>query len=155
MRTSLFAAFVVSAFVAAPAGAQQITKDAVPGVTNFARLETTVACGGVIKTSAVAELKQMGFKSIFDLQLPTETGADVEGEAAAAKAAGLNFIHVPFTPASPDTSSVDKFLKEVVQPANRLEALANPMSRAYLNRNNGRAMERLQALLTAPAPTAA
>ena len=84
MRTSLFAAILVSVYLAAPA-AQQITKDPVPGVTNFARLETTVACGGVIKTSAVAELKQMGFKSIFDLQLPTETGADVEGEAAAAQ----------------------------------------------------------------------
>jgi uncharacterized protein (TIGR01244 family) len=118
MRTFIFAAFLASTWLAAPAGAQQITKDPVPGVTNFARLETTVACGGVIKTSAVAELKQMGFKSIFDLQLPTETGADVEGEAAAAKAAGLNFVHVPFTPASPDTSSVDKFLKAVVEPAN-------------------------------------
>jgi uncharacterized protein YndB with AHSA1/START domain len=47
------------------------------------------------------------------------------------------------------------FISEVVQPANRLEALANPMSRAYLNRNNGRAMERLQALLAEPARTAA
>jgi len=108
MRTSIFAAFLISTWLAAPAGAQQITKDSVPGVTNFARLETTVACGGVIKTSAVTELKQMGFKSIFDLQLPTETGADVDGEAAAAKTAGLNFVHVPFTPASPDTSSVDE-----------------------------------------------
>ena len=47
------------------------------------------------------------------------------------------------------------FISEVVEPANRLEALANPMSRAYLNRNNARAMERLQALLAAPARTAA
>src|SRR5438046_10295344 len=119
MRTSIFAAFLISTWLAAPAGAQQITKDSVPGVTNFARLETTVACGGVIKTSAVAELKQMGFKSIFDLQLPTETGADVDGEAAAAKTAGLNFVHVPFAPAPPDPPPADKLLKAVAEPRSR------------------------------------
>jgi hypothetical protein len=47
------------------------------------------------------------------------------------------------------------FVSEVLQPANRLEALAGPLSRAYLNRNNGRAMERLRELLTASAPVAA
>jgi uncharacterized protein (TIGR01244 family) len=96
----------------------QATKETVPGITNFARLETTVACGGTITTSAVAELKQRGYKSVFDLQLPEEKGADVPGEAAAAKAAGINFVHVPFTPAKPDTASVDTFLKEVTKPAN-------------------------------------
>ena len=98
--------------------AQQAVKETVPGVTNFARVETTVACGGVITPGAVAELKQRGYKSIFDLQLPDERGADVNGEAAAAKAAGITFVHVPFTPASPDESSVDKFLKNVSDPAN-------------------------------------
>jgi uncharacterized protein (TIGR01244 family) len=96
----------------------QATKETVPGITNFARLETTVACGGTITPSAVAELKQRGYKSVFDLQLPDEKGADVPGEAAAAKAAGINFVHVPFTPAKPDTASVDTFLKEVTKPAN-------------------------------------
>src|SRR5881275_885733 len=98
--------------------AQQVTKQDVPGITNFARLETTVACGGAIKPEAVAELKQRGFKSIFDLQLATERTANIEGEAAAAKAAGLTFIHVPFTPAAPDTASIDKFLAEIQKPGN-------------------------------------
>src|SRR3954464_12310140 len=91
---------------ATAASAQQVTKEDVPGVTNFARLETTVACGGAIKPEAVAELKQRGFKSIFDLQLASERTANIEGEAAAAKAAGVAFIHVPFTPSTPDTASV-------------------------------------------------
>src|SRR5438874_12650908 len=107
MRTrALFAALLASVGLAAVATAQ-ITKETVPGITNFARVETTVACGGAIKPEAVAELKQRGFKSIFDLQLPTEKTANVEGEAAAARAAGLNFIHVPFTPSAPDMKSVE------------------------------------------------
>jgi len=105
--------------IALAAGAQgRVTKEDVPGVKNFARLETTVACGGVITPSAVAELKDRGFKSIFDLQLPDEKGADVTGEAAAAKAAGITFVHVPFTPAKPDNASVDTFVREIAKPAN-------------------------------------
>lgn len=101
------------------AGAQgRATKEDVPGVKNFARLETTVACGGVITPSAVAELKDRGFKSIFDLQLADEKGADVNGEAAAAQAAGITFVHVPFTPAKPDDASVDTFVREISKPAN-------------------------------------
>jgi uncharacterized protein (TIGR01244 family) len=107
------------ACAAAAAGAQgQVTKEPVPGITNFAQLETTVACGGVMTPAAVSELKQRGFKSIFDLQLPDEKGADIAGEGAAAKAAGLTFVHVPFTPAHPDTASVDTFVKEVSNPSN-------------------------------------
>jgi uncharacterized protein (TIGR01244 family) len=119
MRTMLLSAAVFALVVAAaaPAGAQ-VTKEDVPGITNFARLETTVACGGSIKPEAVAELKQRGFKSIFDLQLPNERTANIEGEAAAAKEAGIAFIHVPFTPGNPDTASVEKFLTEIKKPEN-------------------------------------
>jgi uncharacterized protein (TIGR01244 family) len=118
LRASAVLLIATIGFAAAPSGAQQVTKETVPGVVNFARVETTVACGGAIKPEAVAELKQRGFKSIFDLQLPDERTANIEGEAAAAKAAGVNFIHVPFTPAAPDTASVDKFLTEIRKPTN-------------------------------------
>ena len=119
MRTMLLSAAVFALVVAAAAPARaQVTKEDVPGITNFARLETTVACGGSIKPEAVAELKQRGFKSIFDLQLPTERTANIEGEAAAAKEAGIAFIHVPFTPGNPDTASVEKFLTEIKKPEN-------------------------------------
>ena len=119
MRTPLsIAALAGLCLTSAPVDAQQVTKESVPGVTNFARVETTVACGGTITPSAIVELKQRGFRSIFDLQLPDERGADVSGEEASAKSAGLNFVHVPFTPASPDPSSVDRFLTAVTEPAN-------------------------------------
>ena len=118
MRPHVTIAAVLIVVAGAAAAGAQVTKPAVNGITNFARLETTVACGGPVTADGAKELKQMGFKSIFDLQFPTERTADIPGETAAAKAAGLNFIHVPFTPATPDLSQVDKFLKEVVQPAN-------------------------------------
>jgi uncharacterized protein (TIGR01244 family) len=96
----------------------QVKKEAVPGVANYAVIETTVGCGGTITPAAVTELKQRGFKSIFNLQLPDERGADLAGEAAAAKAAGVNFVHVPFTPSNPDNASVDRFLAEIRKPSN-------------------------------------
>ena len=81
---------------APPLMAQQVTKESVAGIRNLARLETTVACAGAITADAVPEIKKMGFVSIVNLRLATEPGAEVEKEAAAAKAAGLRYIHVPF-----------------------------------------------------------
>lgn len=100
-----------------PAGAQ-VTKSEVPGVTNFARLETTVACGGATKPEGVPEIKKLGFKSIINLRLPTEAGANVDAEAAAAKAAGINFYSIPFSGQSPDPAVADKFLATLATPGN-------------------------------------
>src|ERR1700693_2401127 len=100
-------------FGSRPAVAQQVTKQTVPGVTNFAKLETTVACGGATTPEAVPELKKMGFASIINLRLPSEAGANVEGEAAAAKTAGINFFNIPFSGQSPDPKVADQFLDTV------------------------------------------
>jgi uncharacterized protein (TIGR01244 family) len=119
MRTSSLAAVLIATVaLAAPASAQQVTKETVPGVANFARVETTVACGGVITPAAIADLHDRGYKSVFNLQLRDERNANVDAEAAAAKAAGINYIHVPFTPTNPDTASVDTFLEEISKPEN-------------------------------------
>jgi uncharacterized protein (TIGR01244 family) len=110
-------AFVlVGCFLAVPASAQQVTKEQVPGITNFARLETTVACGGVTKPEAIPELKKMGFKSVINLRLPDEPGADIDLEAAAAKNAGLHFANIPFSYAKPDPKAVDRFLEVITSP---------------------------------------
>ena len=97
----------------------QVTKQTVPGITNLARVETTVACAGAVTNSAVAEIKKMGFTSIINLRQPTEQGADIEGEAAAAKAAGINFYNIPFNNAAPDNAVVDRFLQTIAQPGNQ------------------------------------
>jgi len=99
--------------------AQGVTKETVPGVTNFTRVETTIACAGATTPAAVAGIKKMGYASIINLRQASEAGADVEGEAAAAKAASINYIHLPFNAASPDPAVVDAFLKAVTAPANQ------------------------------------
>ncbi len=110
---------IAAVALAVTATAQQVTKETVPGVANFARVETTVACGGVITPAAVADLHDRGYKSVFNLQLRDERNAHVDEEAAAAKAAGITFVHVPFTPATPDNASVETFLTEISKPENQ------------------------------------
>src|SRR6267378_606607 len=109
---------VATAFGSRGASAQQVTKQAVPGVQNFAKLETTVACGGATTPEAVPELKKMGFASIINLRLPSEAGANVDGEAAAAKAAGINFYNIPFSGQAPDPKVADRFLDAITAPGN-------------------------------------
>ena len=98
--------------------AQNVTKETLPGVTNFAKLGTTIACAGATTPAAVAGLKQMGYASIINLREATEAGADIDAEAAAAKAAGITFIHLPFNTASPNPAVVDSFLKAVTDKKN-------------------------------------
>ena len=117
-RFVLLASLVLGISVTA-AQAQNVTREAVPGVTNFARVETTIACAGATTPAALAELKKMGYASVINLRVATEPGADIEGEAAAAKAAGVNFVHLPFNTASPDPMLVDNFLKAVTAPGNQ------------------------------------
>jgi uncharacterized protein (TIGR01244 family) len=119
MRLFLLLGVAVFAMVnARDAGAQQVTKSTVPGVTNFARLETTVACGGATTPEAVPEIKKLGFKSIINLRQPTENGANIDAEAAAAKTAGINFFNIPFNGASPDPKVADQFLQTITSPGN-------------------------------------
>jgi uncharacterized protein (TIGR01244 family) len=112
----------ILAVCAAPAAAQQITKEAVPGVVNFARLETTIACAGAIQPDvAVPEIKKMGFASIINLREAGEPGAELEKEEALARAAGLRYFHVPFNGAKPDPKAAEQFLNAItasgVEPA--------------------------------------
>jgi len=100
------------------AAQMQVTKETVPGVVNFSRVETTVACAGATTPEGVAEVKKLGYASIINLRVATEAGADVDAEAAAAKTAGITFVHLPFNAAAPDPTLVDRFLKAVTDPAN-------------------------------------
>lgn len=94
---------------------QEVTKDPVTGVRNFARLGTTVACAGATSADAVPELKKMGFVSIINLRLSTETGAEVEKEEAAARAVGLRYFHVPFD-GKPNPEAAEKFIEAITTP---------------------------------------
>lgn len=105
-------------FVAAPALAQ-VTKAELPGVRNYSRVDATVGCGGAVDPSAMSGLKKEGFVSVINLRLPTEQGADIDAGRAAAQAAGLKYIHLPFNAAMPDTKVVDAFLGAVADKSNQ------------------------------------
>ena len=96
--------------------AQGVTKETVPGVTNFARVETTIACAGATTPAAVAGIKKMGYASIINLRLATEQGADIDANTAAAKVAGIPYYHIPFSGSAPDPAVVDTFLKTITAP---------------------------------------
>ena len=95
--------------------AQEVTKTPVEGVRNFARLGTTVACGGATSPEAFAEIKKMGFVSVINLRLATEANADVEKGQAAAKDLGLRYFHVPFD-GKPNPAAADQFLAAITSP---------------------------------------
>ena len=118
MRNALIAAVLV--LTATGAGAQTpVTKASVPGIVNFSKVETTVACAGATTPAALAGIKSMGYNSVINLRTPGEAGADLEAEAAAAKAAGINYVHLPFNAQAPDPTLVDNFLKAINDKANQ------------------------------------
>lgn len=116
MRSRVLALFVLVAAIwvaAIPAQAQKVTKETLEGITNFNRLETTVACSGAIKATAVPDIKKLGFATIINLRQATEQGADLEGEAAAAKAADIRYYSIPFNGQMPDPAVADKFIEAI------------------------------------------
>lgn len=104
-----------AAFCVATAHAQ-VTKSTVEGITNFAQVESTVACTGAIKPTSIAGIRKMGFAAIINLRVATEPGADIDAEAAAAKEAGINFVHLPLVGSAPDPAVADHFL-QIIQTA--------------------------------------
>jgi uncharacterized protein (TIGR01244 family) len=118
MTMRVMLAVVVAASVAASVDAQ-VQKKEFPGVRNYSRVDATVGCGGQVDPAAMASLKSEGFVSVINLRLPTEEGANVEQGRAAAQAAGLKYIHLPFNAASPDSKVVDSFLAAVSDRANQ------------------------------------
>jgi protein tyrosine phosphatase (PTP) superfamily phosphohydrolase (DUF442 family) len=109
------ALFTVGSLMAGAASAQVVRQE-VPGIRNFAKIESTVACAGAITPAAIPEIKKMGYVSIINLRLATEQGADIDANIAAAKAADIPYYHIPFSAAAPDPSVVDTFLKTIATP---------------------------------------
>jgi len=115
---SCSALLVLFALTAVSVSAQQVVKKDIAGVSTFAQLESTIACGGSTKPEAIREIRNMGFKSVVNLRLATEEGAMVEEEGAAVRAAGMNYVHLPFNAQSPDPQLIDNFITAVTKPAN-------------------------------------
>lgn len=119
MNASFATAVLVAALsLSQPAWAQQVTKPDVAGVTNFARLETTIACGGATKAEALPAIKKMGFVAVINLRQATEDGANIPEAQATAKEVGLNYVHIPFNGQKPDPAVADKFIEAITAPGN-------------------------------------
>lgn len=114
MKTCIAITMLAATLIAQDA---QVTRPNVPGITNFARLESTIACAGATTRDGIDEVKKLGYKTIVNLREASETGADVEQSAAAAKAAGLTYVHIPMNRTTPDPAVADQFLKVIVDPA--------------------------------------
>src|SRR4051812_19930581 len=102
--------------LAGTAASAQVIREEVPGIRNFAKVESTVACAGAISPGAIEEIKKMGYASIINLRLATEQGAEIETSTATAKAAGIPYYHIPFSSSAPDPAVVDTFLKTITAP---------------------------------------
>ena len=118
MKAHTFILAAAAAVTASVAFAQQVTKKEIAGISTFAQVETTIACGGATKPEAIREIAKMGFKSVINLRLASEQGAMVEEEGVAVKAAGMNYVHLPFNIQTPDPKLVENFMAAVAGPAN-------------------------------------
>jgi uncharacterized protein (TIGR01244 family) len=119
MKQTAFVMTLVGVFAASVVSAQQVTKKEIPGISTFAQVETTIACGGSTKPEAIQEIAKMGFKSVINLRLASEQGAQVEEEGVAVKSAGMNYVHLPFDAQNPDAHLIDNFIAAVTAPKNQ------------------------------------
>src|SRR5258705_9373029 len=91
--------------VANAAFAQQVTKKDIPGISTFAQVETTIACGGATKPEAIRQNANKGFKSVIKPRLGREQGAPVEGGGAGGEGGGAGggalSLSPPKTPPPP------------------------------------------------------
>ncbi|HUF47603.1 MAG TPA: sulfur transferase domain-containing protein [Vicinamibacterales bacterium] len=116
-RFTLVAVVVALALPAWLAG--QARPGTVAGVRNFTHVDATVGCGGATSPEAMAGLARLGFKAVVNLRLATETGAAIDESKAAAEAARLKYIHLPFNGAEPDPKVLDQFILTVTDPENQ------------------------------------
>ena len=100
-------------------GIAQVQKQEMAGIRNYSRVDATVGCGGATDPAAMTALRKEGYVSVINLRLATEEGANVEAGRAAAQAAGLKYIHLPFSGAMPDPKVVDSFLAAVADRSNQ------------------------------------
>ncbi len=118
MTVRLMFAAVLAAVLTVPLVAQ-VQKKEMTGIRNYSRVDATVGCGGATDPAAMKGLKGEGYVSVINLRLASEEGANVEGARAAAQAAGLKYIHLPFNAAMPDAKIVDSFLVAVADKSNQ------------------------------------
>ena len=118
MSTRIVLAAALAAIITMPLMAQ-VKKQEIAGIRNYSRVDATVGCGGATDPAAMSVLKKEGYVSVINLRLANEEGANVDAGRAAAQAAGLKYIHLPFNAAMPDSKVIDNFLATVADKSNQ------------------------------------
>jgi uncharacterized protein (TIGR01244 family) len=115
MKTAVLIVAVATIGASIAVAQSDVMKSTIPGITNFAQVQTTVACAGAVTPESVAAIKKMGFASIINLREASEKGANIDAEAAAAKTAGITFVHIPFNSTAPEAPAADRFMKTITE----------------------------------------
>lgn len=106
-------------FLTVPTLMVALSADTGPGgVSNYTRVDATVACAGATPAEAMPAIREEGFRTVINLRLATEDGADIEGARRAAEAAGMRYIHLPVDASNLSTEVVDRFLAIMRDPSN-------------------------------------
>ena len=116
MKRLLLLCALITLSLAAHAEHERAVGKPVAGIRNLKVIDSMVACAGAITPETIPRIKDMGFVSIVNLRRPSEEGARIEEEAAAARSAGLTYVHIPFNSRDPDTAAVDEFLAAFTKP---------------------------------------
>ncbi len=129
VNSRTFAILAASALACALAGASAFAepeKAEVAGIANFSSIDgeasfagSLVGFGGATGVEVMPWLRGRGFATVINLRSAAEEGADVEASRTAAEAAGLNYVHLPFDPASGGSEVVESFLATVGDKANQ------------------------------------
>ena len=129
MRHQVFAfvaAIATACSLAFSSAMAEVEKVDIPGVSNFSKIDgapgfagSLVGFGGATSPSAMPGLKSAGFTTVLNLRLGSEDGANIDGSRAAAEAAGLHYISLPFDSQNPDPAVVTEVLSILDNKANQ------------------------------------
>lgn len=95
----------------------QTAEEPPEGITNYTRIDATVACAGATPATALPGLKQLGFKSIINFRTEEEEGANIQSHRSTAAVIGLKYIHIPFRAPTPEKT--EEFLAAISDTANQ------------------------------------
>jgi len=99
--------------------APQLQKETVEGIRNYTKVDASIGCAGATDPKAMGAIAERGYKAVLNLRDASEDGAQIPESKAAAEAAGLMFINLPFKGSAPEDAVADQFLKIVTNPDNQ------------------------------------
>lgn len=121
MNRALIVAAFLSAGVVGQAASPPVppAQQSIDGVRNYTKVDATIGCAGATDSKALASIAKLGYKAVLNLREATEAGVNLDESRAAAEAAGLKYIHLPFRGSEPDPKVADEFLRVVSDTANQ------------------------------------